>query len=258
MTLCIAGIWGRAGGRAAIVTVSDMEMSEEGVSLDLAATKLTLLDDNRWLCMYCGDPCEFEEIMDYVRRGMASSDPGTVSDVIAIVESAYRTAIERRTGIAKSTGDRERLKKIEASGTGTELLIGGFDDTGTPHLFASSTFGKCTLFDGYRFHAIGTGAWLASPLLFLRSGLRYRTDISRFAYGLCEAKFFAEAADGVGKETMVKVLYHDGTSAGTILHTGQQRAAWERVRDPEITDDAVGELEATLNWDTRSLIGRRE
>jgi hypothetical protein len=280
MTVCIAGIWGRKGEGSAVTTISDLMMSDEQSSLDLAATKVVLLDEQRWMGMYAGYQGEFDELVQHINDYTKDNHTATVGDMITVVERAYHATLRHRIeatilhqfgmtldrflsdGLEKfgETYFRELAEEIRGIETGTDLLVAGYSSDGSPHVFRSDRRGQCLLLDAYQFGAVGTGSVTASGVLLSRSDFRHRSTKEKFAYRMCEAKFAAEGADGVGKETMVRILYHDGTSAGAILMTGTIRAAWDATRNPEIPDEVVDELEFILqtNPATRSRTGKRK
>jgi hypothetical protein len=84
------------------------------------------------------------------------------------------------------------------------------------------------------FGAIGTGAWLALASLYPIPYFARESDISETVYWTCAAKFAAEAAPGVGKQTHAMVLdtftngvelVHDVDGLREIWRTkGQPRA----------------------------------
>lgn len=228
--------------------------------------------------MYAGLPGEFEELTGHINDGTKSIHTATVGDMIGVVERAYCATIRHRIEttilhpFGMTLGDftnyglgrfgdayfRELAEEIRKVETGTELLLAGYGADGWPHVFRTDRKGNAELLDAYKFGAIGTGWMAATGLLLSRSDYR-RTSVDKFAYRLCEAKFAAEGADGVGKETFIRVLYHDGVSVGSLMCSEKVRAAWEATRSPEIPTEVQEELYLTLqtNPDTRSRTGRR-
>ena len=85
------------------------------------------------------------------------------------------------------------------------LLFTGFDQTGRPHIFVITEFGKIQYCDTQAFAVIGSGTWAAQYTL-TRSGFNKNLSRGDAAYALLAAKFAAESADGVGENTAFMIF----------------------------------------------------
>jgi hypothetical protein len=83
----------------------------------------------------------------------------------------------------------------------------GFDKDGTPHLFCIDEPGESRILDKPGFCAIGSGLYPAESLLHYLNQSRFRT-LEETVYNVCAAKFMAERASGVGKDTFLFVSKH--------------------------------------------------
>jgi len=85
------------------------------------------------------------------------------------------------------------------------LLFAGFDKERRAHIFTITECGKINFYDRIGYAAIGSGSWRALVALSNYS-FRRNLDLSKAIFGIAAAKFAAEAADGVGEETILTVL----------------------------------------------------
>lgn len=105
---------------------------------------------------------------------------------------------------------RDRLQQVSLD---VECLVAGHDRNGAPHIFAVSnpTFESPSVIQDHTsigYWAIGSGAYLALSSLAARNH-SWRMHTHTALYNLCEAKFAAESAVGVGKETVAVVIHPD-------------------------------------------------
>jgi 20S proteasome alpha/beta subunit len=84
------------------------------------------------------------------------------------------------------------------------LLFAGFDDTGSPHIFVIAGSGNVEYCDFQGRAAIGPGS-LATRLWMSFYGYASPMKLADQVFGSVSAKFFAERASDVGKETIVVV-----------------------------------------------------
>lgn len=261
MTVCIAAI---SQFRRVIIAASDMMLSDEVSSADLATFKLSpLFKGGRWWGMYAGLPTDFEELrctLDEVEQ------PLNVIDATLAVERAYdaltRHYIDRYVLSPFGLTHEEFVKDgLEIFGetyfrelaeqcrqvkpqTETTLLVMGFDSRKAPHIFEARRGEKCEVLDELGFHAIGTGAWSAQGSLFAND-FRGAVGLSEAVYRVCEAKFVSETARSVGTEiTVVNVFFPDGTDSELYIDQDNViRAAWERHRNLPVPPEAIKEIE---------------
>jgi hypothetical protein len=136
------------------------------------------------------------------------------------------------------------IRKIDGFNPGVEFLVYGFDHTAgkSPHMFIVSNPGNATNLDHLRFYAIGSGTNMAIASLNLRP--LDNLSAGGLAYRLCEAKFSAETASGVGRTTTGFFINMNGHSSPITLGTIDKfRNYWEKWRaEPpphEISDQIV-------------------
>jgi hypothetical protein len=87
----------------------------------------------------------------------------------------------------------------------TSLLVCGVAPNGFPHIFSvNNPGGPLVLHDPLGHWAIGTGATMALSSLSGRS--LHMTSLPDLIYRLCEAKFAAETARGVGASTLITIV----------------------------------------------------
>src|ERR1022692_4908149 len=91
---------------------------------------------------------------------------------------------------------------------GCQFLLAGFDHDGDGHILTVENPGIVKNHDPVGFWAIGSGALSALGILFFHS-MRGELPLPEVLYHICEAKFMAESAIGVGKQTNVRIVTHD-------------------------------------------------
>lgn len=102
--------------------------------------------------------------------------------------------------------DHENLiQQIKNENLGAELLVSGFDPKKEPHIFNICDPGQATEYDKMGFWAIGSGAHSALGMMFAQK-YNVQESLHLCVYKVLAAKFAAESAEGVGKETVVYVL----------------------------------------------------
>jgi len=90
-----------------------------------------------------------------------------------------------------------------------EFLICGFDKDRKPYIFTLANPGIAVEYSTPGFWAIGSGASSALSTLFFHR-LKPGTQLTKAVYHVCEAKFMAESALGVGTRTTVFILHKAG------------------------------------------------
>ena len=104
--------------------------------------------------------------------------------------------------------------------------------------------GEVEYFDLTGFWAIGSGQTAALGALFNKKHSRY-IPYKRVLLNLCEAKFAAEDAPGVGKGSFVVVVHPNGDHF-TTLNLEPARKAYEKVRRRPITKRQKDAVETIL------------
>jgi hypothetical protein len=133
--------------------------------------------------------------------------------------------------------------RIQALDPHVELLVCGFSRSGVPHIFKTNTLGDIDRCDAIGFTAIGSGAAVATDLLYGNADFMESRDLGLITYRLCEAKFSAEGAVGVGPQTMVASFGSDGMTTVVSEDTLKgARALWDRRRQSKIPERLLGDL----------------
>ena len=263
VTVCIAA---KSSALGAIVAVSDMMFSNDERSIEGASAKFASLLPTQWFCWFAGDPTVFAELRRLTCQRLDEAETANLADLLRAVEEAYTEAFKHRvergvlsvcglsfdeffsTGIERlgEVTFQQLFQEIRLADLATELLVAGFDDDKTPHLFSADRFGVCTLHDVESFHAIGSGANAALGWLHANDKFRYEDDVIHVAHRLVEAKFCAETSRAVGHKTVIAVMFNDGTITGAPLFADIVRKNWEGERNQEPSHEVLGAIDTTL------------
>lgn len=224
MTVCIAGI-NQSNPQPYIISACDRKISFMGgwSSAEGIAMKITGINRD-WTVMFSGPTSPMTALIEAISeqgnkmRGM---------DFRAFARACRHLYMRERKLIIESEvlgeydidsyaeyeGMRKsdpqfyaKLKeKIDDTEAEWSLLFAGFDGGRRPHLFTITGCGKISFCDKEGYAAIGSGAWRA---LLALSAYPFRRAIpfSEAIFGIVASKFYAEAADGVGEETILTVL----------------------------------------------------
>jgi hypothetical protein len=222
-TLCLASI---CRGRR-IVGICDAMLSNQEWSGDRMAMKAKPLI-NDWCVMTAGDPSAAVPILrDVEDRLIAMGDKqrATLGSTVQAFKEAFAVRIKEQAElillpfgmtlqnyhqIGPPLGQtfQKVLFDITNLSMGATFLAFGFDDEKEAHIFTIEDQGNVKYFDLAGFWAIGSGSPAALGSLFNNSHSRF-ASYHQTVKNLCEAKFAAEAAPGVGKESFLVVLEVD-------------------------------------------------
>jgi 20S proteasome alpha/beta subunit len=221
----------------------------------------------RWGLMYSGSPTYalmiVERAREIWRQGPRTELPEEMRDA---VEAAYQDELKHqitRAYLAKyeMTLDQfikrgRRLfgvrefetinKPIREFSLQTSLLVCGVDSSDFPHVFRIRSPSGAFVYDDAVGHAaIGSGAQMALGSLGSRkiAALPLRDLIFR----VCEAKFAAETAHGVGRSTILTVWRKGFDHSAWGVQTEQLRAISERLRENTIPEDAVRLIDSAFD-----------
>jgi 20S proteasome alpha/beta subunit len=124
---------------------------------------------------------------------------------------------------------------------GVQLLVCGFDNQGS-HIFEVSHVGEVVDHDMLGYAAVGSGCWMAMGAFNARP-FKDRS-LETTIYRVLDAKFCAETADGVGKETTAFV-FAKPERFGLITSDRIEviRSEWERVRNESPPQRAMDEID---------------
>lgn len=224
MTVCIAGI-NYSNSQPLIIAACDRKVSFFGgwASAEGIAMKLRGLNDD-WSVMFSGPNSPMTALVDAISERTAKARPRTYRDFARLCRTVYRE--ERKPLIESDVLGKydvdsytdymqlkksdpafyeELTKKIKQEEEEWNLLFAGFDKERRPHIFTIAESGEIGFSDIQGYAVIGSGALRA--LLSLSSyPFRKRLGLSEAVFAIAASKFAAEAADGVGEETVLTIL----------------------------------------------------
>lgn len=273
VTVCIAAIsdWGDL-----IITASDRRLSYGDTGPASDDTLKAVQIGKAWGVLYSANDVSpvhgiIEDARRYLYDHRDSLTLGLVTDALSMAWRKYaeRSVVERhliRLGIESTQefrriglhqfGDAEfarLLGKIESFDPEISFLVYGFDQdvAERAHIFEVGTPGPghdlITIHDTQGFGVIGSGSWIALGVLTHRS-VGHLNDADATAYALCEAKFAAESAIGVGRATTLMAFAKNGKMAQfTPGEIQKLREIWEESRKNALPDDAGTLLSTKLN-----------
>jgi len=260
MTVCIAA---HAYVDDCIVCASDMMITTTDMSSDFASVKSRSVGQS-WLALFAGsDISAVDPIINEVRDVFADpAYPDTVSNVRDAFVGAFRNQLKLKTeneilqplgyslgefkesGLEQLGGENfsRLLYKIQDQSIDVEFLVAGFDQNGA-HIFTVTSPGKVSDYTPVGLWAIGTGQTNALGSLFNCKNSMFAPDIHTTMYRVCEAKFNAETAAGVGKKTVLSILRNDGERVTMSPQVEAFRSIWEKTRVLTIPEEAHKESE---------------
>jgi hypothetical protein len=222
VTMCAAGLNTCYGLEKTILAVGDRRFSW-GVMSTEAGWKMQTVH-RRWRVMFAGPLSPMTALIDAVKTAVASAKKTPFREFGRQCSLAYReerqrtieTEILARHDI-NTYAEYQQLKntdrpffdwitdEIRVEEEQWNLLFMGFDDSGRPHLFVITEYGRIQWCDSIGFATIGSGAWTGQNAL-ARFGFNRFMTRAEATYGLLAAKFAAESADGVGETTGFALL----------------------------------------------------
>jgi 20S proteasome alpha/beta subunit len=220
MTVCIAAL---ADVGKSVVMACDTMLSGSDFSGDKVAFKLYPLSDRfHWWAMVSGDdithivPIIEAATLNLLGLSGSSNDRATVERAVVAAYQDVRTRYAEDLVLAPIGMTMETwrscpewqghlVEKLEGVDLGCQLLVAGFDWVGDGHIFTVENPGVAKNHDFAGWASIGSGAYSAIGTLLYHS-VNYEMQLARVLYHVCEAKFMAESAPGVGKHTVVKIL----------------------------------------------------
>jgi len=273
MTVCIASL---APPERMVVAVCDRMISTGFTSSDKVAIKIKDIS-LKWFVMFAGnDISPVHPIAARIADALTEyPDDIQLETVVKVVCAAYQKEItltaERhvlsrygldmdkftREGFAMF-GERqfdEMVRRIEAVRLELELLVTGFDDQKKPHIFTVSSPGVPTYHDAPGFAAIGSGDFLALGSLYGNSHT-VNAPTELILYRLLEAKFVAESAVGVGRDTVVMMQGDHGfTLSITKEHVAKIRNYYEQAKPKLPSKEVIHDIRKMLVEWTESQEG---
>jgi len=234
VTVCIAAIC--EAGRM-IVSASDTMLSLPDVAADSAIIKGARFYKH-WIGMVSGDVSRTEPILSKVgsilntqdahpkAQGQQENVVNNVENLKAVFTRVYQEELRKevenvilgRYGLTLDAFRRDGrnifgdvamatlCEKIGQVDLQCEFLVHGFDATNTGRIFTVESPGRIGGdFSRVGWWVIGSGGPIAKTALVF-NGYRREDDSTLAVYRVCEAKFRAEAAGGVGRNTVLALL----------------------------------------------------
>lgn len=197
VTVCIAAI---CDSGKSLIAVCDSKLSLGYTSSDKAALKAHRLNKN-WGLLYAGDTSPIVPILLRMREDLRTCS-NKLRDVVPLVQKAYK---EQHQIKADNLGLSLGKTFLEV-----ELLIFGYDDEAKAHIFiVTDPKGEPAYYDFAGFSTIGSGGLVASAILNFY-GHRSTTSLPLGIFHCLAAKFMAESARDVGRDTSLIVFKPDG------------------------------------------------
>jgi len=151
------------------------------------------------------------------------------------------------------------VEKLEAVNLGCELLIVGFDNIGRGHILTVEHPGIVRNHDPIGWVASGSGSVTATGML-LHHSVSWEMELARVLYHVCEAKFMAESAFGVGEHTTAMVL-KPNMSLKDHCELSEEvikliREDWEREGKPRVPKGTLKALSEQLKKFPGNKLGK--
>ncbi len=230
-----------------------------------AADNLTIKIDPihpDWHAMFSGnDITKVDLMLDFVREKLPQGSSLSVSQVADVFALAYR---KMKQQIAENTllfpmGTMNKflkdgpqrlgaenftalLQRVQSVVIDCQFLVSGFDKSGEPHILSVGNDGDPKIYDRVGFWAIGSGQQNALSTLFFHGYNRLK-GYHKAVYHVCEAKFMAETAEGVGPRTFRSLfnfkrrrLYVEEPNIKKI------REAWQAGGQPRVPEGILDKI----------------
>ena len=234
---------------------------------DRVAYKLFPLAPNlQWWAMVAGDDVtHIIPVLEAANLALVRLSPemNTLANVERIVTKAYHDVrlqyaddlVLAPIGLTMEAlwrnpqWQKDLVEKLGQVDLGCQILVAGFDRDGDGHIFTVEHPGIARNHDLAGWAAIGSGAFSAVSTLLLHS-VNYEMEVVQVLYHVCEAKFMAESASGVGKYTIAKVISPKIPTDPAADLSQEVIAAirddWERDGRPRIPKSTISGLRKLL------------
>jgi len=236
------------------------------MSADMSARKMHAIG-NHWVAMFSGNDISHTTPMLRHVKHLIQIDRESLPDVVNAFVSAFKEQLRLRADneILAALGyslDEFKMSGLVQLGAETfsrilyeiqqtvidlSFLIAGFD-AGVPYIFTVSSPGRVEHYEEVGFWAIGAGQTHALGAMFnLRKRIRFM-DLAPALYRVCEAKFSAENAMGVGPTTYAMIMYPDGSRC-LLPASGIEslKPLWERTRPSEVAQDVAQKTQSIVD-----------
>jgi hypothetical protein len=263
MTVCIAAL---ADVGQSLVLACDGKLSAESFSADDVAMKMYPLTPQQfqWWALVAGSIAHVIPVLERAEHKLIH-----LTDASNTRETVERAVLESYQEVRKQLAEDEVLspvgmswellsaspslmptvsEKLAQVNLGCEFLIAGFDWSGSGYISSIANPGTVKNHNMCGYEAIGTGSYSALAALMHHS-VNQEMGLARVLYHVCEAKFMAESADGVGKTTHVKVAWGKTKMDASELSQGfiaGLRNAWEKEGRPRVPSGLLAEIDGHI------------
>jgi len=234
-------------------------------SSDGIAWKMKTIKKNWWALM-SGKTSELTAMGYALESGLKEAVPGAFLDFARYCVSIYKA--ERRKLIetevlsdydvdsyqeyrALKATDRDFFdaiaEKIKEFDQYLNVMICGFEQDSIPHIFVISGPGNLAFCDAQGYGVIGTGAWAAQFSIDRQPYDKWKR-IGECIFAVLAAKFTAEAAEGVGPDSVLFVLDPRFDKMQSILKEpalSEYKEKWKAL--PRLPAGVVEDLENNLS-----------
>lgn len=262
MTVCIAAL---ADVGKSLAMACDSMLSSAELSGDRVAYKLYPLSDRfQWSAMVAAD--DLTHVVPVIEAAILaliglSDSTNNLTEIERAVVTAYQgvrmqyaeDSVLSPIGMTMESIRQNPVghlaERVERVDLGCQFLVAGFDWAGDGHIFTVEHPGVARNHNVSGWASIGSGAYSAISTL-LHHSVNYEMELARVLYHVCEAKFMAESAGGVGKHTVVKVL-----NAATPVKAPSElsedfiaaiRSDWEKEGMPRVPKSTLAEIRTLL------------
>jgi 20S proteasome alpha/beta subunit len=263
VTICAAAINQTSESPHCIIAVCDRKLSVGQISAEGIAWKVQTIHP-KWKVMGAGPTSPLVALTDAVKVAVASAKYENLRSFARLCSRAYR---EERQHIIEtdilsehdvnSYSEYQTLKsqdrtffdaltaEIKKAEQEWNLLFLGFDKVDRPHLFVITEYGKIQYCDMEGFAAIGSGAWAFWAALS-QFGFNRNIPRGQAMYGMLAAKFAAESAEGVGRQTVFMIVKPSDRLERMVpgllpKDIKEVRAGWQEL--PRIPTGMAGKIE---------------
>ena len=268
VTICIAA---KSRKDESIVAICDKMLSHDDlVPATEGAAEKAFWVHRCWYAMMADDPTLATPIIRRVQKRLADKPADklrTLEEMTGAFRGAFQEQLQQEVedrflrvyGMNLSAFKQEGLQTFGVQEFGRlnnaiasfnlpiQFLVFGMEAGRFGHIFEvnGSTGALIAEQDVKGYAAIGSGQYMAMGSLVARPLAQLPVD--HLIYRLCEAKFAAETAHGVGKETALMVLYRNGgvsTVPPSLIDT--LRGFWEDERKADVPHYAADMIKKAI------------
>jgi 20S proteasome alpha/beta subunit len=268
VTVCVAAICERGD---VVVSATDAATSVGEISSDNNLPKMILLGD--WLFMYAGEPSNADLLLEEIRPLGGKITRANIRSVVhkAFQRRASRWASDeilmpfdmdidefKRKGksIFGESHAAEIARQISEAAKNfyDQLLVVGWGDSRMA-LIQEENRGGSVSHSLLGYAAIGSGGSTAASQLLMLKHARH-SSLTETLYSVAAAKFSAEAADGVGQNTVIRVAWKRKDSDSRDQPPGRfiqlqeidvLRAMWLESGKPKVPYLSYKDLKSVLD-----------